>query len=112
MIRETKDQLYVGIQNSVVALDARDGTEIWRSKLGGMSLVNVFWDGERLYAAAKGEVFCLDPRDGRVLWNSSLKGLGTGLVTLATARRASDSSQAMPAEAHRRKQQAAAAAAG
>ena len=109
MIREPKDQLYVGIHNSVVALDTRDGTEVWRTKLGGLSLVNVFWDGDGLYASAKGEVSRLDPRDGRVLWTSPLKGLGTGSVMLASARRPSDSSQQLvPAELQRRKQQAAA----
>ena len=113
MIREPKDQLYAGIHNSVVAIDARDGTEVWRTKLGGMSLVNVFWDGEGLYASAKGEVSRLDPRDGQVLWNSPLKGLGTGSVMLASARRPSDSSQQLvPAELQRRKQQAAASGAG
>jgi len=108
MIREPQQQLYVGIQNAVVAIDTRDGSEVWRTKLGGMSLVNVIWDGEGLFAAAKGEVSRLDPRDGKVLWTSPLKGLGTGSVMLASARRSDSSQQLVPAEAHRRKQQAAA----
>ena len=109
MTREPEHQLYVGIHNSVVAIDTRDGNEVWRTKLGGTSLVNVLWDGEGLFAAAKGEVSRLDPRDGKVLWTSPLKGLGIGSVMLASARRADSSQQMVHADAQRRRQQAAAA---
>lgn len=99
MPKDPRHQLFVGIKDSVVALDVRDGTELWRKKLGGYGLVNAFWDGEQLFASAKGEVFCLDPRDGAILWHSQLKGLGTGMVTFASTRSPGDSqSKAVAAE--------------
>jgi outer membrane protein assembly factor BamB len=85
MPRNPQHQLFVGIHNSVAAIDARTGEERWRQKLGG-SYVSVLWDGEQLFASAKGQVFCLDPRDGAVLWNNELKGLGMGLVGMASSR--------------------------
>jgi outer membrane protein assembly factor BamB len=107
MPRDPRHQLFVGIKNSVVALDVRDGTELWRTKLGGYWMPNVFWDGEQLFASAKGEVFCLDPRDGAVLWNSPLKGLGTSMATFASTRRPGDSqSQSVLAEKARQAAQA------
>jgi outer membrane protein assembly factor BamB len=112
MPKDPRHHLFVGIKDSVAALDVRDGSEVWRTKLGGYGLVNVFWDGEQLFASAKGEAFCLDPRHGAVLWNSPLKGLGTGLATMASTRRPSDaSSQAVAAEQKRREAAAAHAAA-
>jgi outer membrane protein assembly factor BamB len=78
--------LYVGIYNSVVALDTKTGNEAWRVKLGGMSFVNVYFDGTDLFASSKGEVFCLDPKSGAMVWHNKLKGLGTGFVTLASTR--------------------------
>ena len=78
--------LFVGIYNSVVALDPKDGSEVWRQKLGGMSFVNVYFDGEDLFAATKGELFCLDRKTGAVMWHNKLKGLGTGYVTMASTR--------------------------
>jgi len=88
-----RDVLFVGIYNSVVALDPRDGSELWRSKLGGGTLLNVHWDGTDLFASTKGEVFRLDPRDGQVVWHNKLKGLGTGFVTLASNRAATSATQ-------------------
>lgn len=86
MRRKERDLLFVGIHNSVVALDTKDGTAVWRAKLGGMSFVNVYWDGVELFASTKGEAFRLDPGNGDVIWHNKLKGLGTGLVTLTTNR--------------------------
>lgn len=96
--------LFIGIHNSVLALDPRDGTELWRVKLGGSSLVNVYWDGEELYASTKGEVFRLDHRTGQVVWHNKLKGLGLGFVTLASTRAPNLSAQQVPAEAARQAQ--------
>jgi len=102
MVRKERHHLYVGIYNSVVALDVRDGAELWRTKLGGLAYVNVLWDGEELFAATKGEVFRLDPRNGEILWHARLKGLGTGSVTLASTRApGADSGQLTAAEQRR-----------
>jgi len=111
MRRKQRDLLFVGIYNSVVALDADDGTEVWRAKLGGMSFVNVYWDGVQLFASTKGEVFRLHPGEGQVLWHNKLKGLGTGMTTLATNRAPSASTGQQAAARVAMDQQAAAGAA-
>jgi hypothetical protein len=90
--RDPRHLLFVGISDTVVALDTRDGSEVWRTELGGMSFVVVHWDGQELFASAKGEAFRLDPKTGAIIWQNKLKGLGTGLVTLATTRQGSQSS--------------------
>ena len=108
MPRNPQHQLFIGIHNSVVALDARTGQELWRQKIGG-SFVSVFWDGEQLFASGKGQVFCLDPRDGAILWNNELKGLGMGLVAMASSR-APSGGELSSAEFQRRAAATAAAA--
>ena len=90
MPRDPEVLLFIGIYNSVLAVNARDGTERWRTKLGGTSLVAVHWDGDHLFAATKGEVFRLDPRTGAVIWHNKLRGLGTGFVTLTSSRARSE----------------------
>jgi outer membrane protein assembly factor BamB len=99
MGRRDRELLFVGIGNSVLALDSRDGTEVWRVKVGGMTFVNVFYDGTQLFASTKGEVFCLAPSDGAVLWHNKLKGLGSGLVTFASSRVPGASGQSATAQA-------------
>lgn len=86
MPRDPRHVLYIGIYNSVLALDTRDGSEVWRTKIGGMSFVNVLWDGEELYVSSKGECWRLDPKNGSILWHNKLKGLGHGIITMVTTR--------------------------
>jgi hypothetical protein len=102
--------LYVGIKNSVVALDDRTGTEVWRTQLRGSDFVTVLWDGEALFAANSGEVWRLDPANGAVIWHNGLKGFGRGVVSLASNRRPMSSTDTDAATAKRRRDQAAAAA--
>jgi outer membrane protein assembly factor BamB len=109
MSRNPRHQLFVGIHNSVVAIDTRTGEELWRQKIGG-SFVSVLWDGEQLFGSAKGQIFCLDPRDGAILWNNPLKGLGMGLVAMASSRTPSGG-ELSGIEFQRRAQAAAAAGA-
>ena len=111
MTRLKQDLLFVGIKHSVLALDPRDGTEIWRTKLKGSLFVGVFWDGEALYAATQGEVFRLDPATGAVLWQNPMKGLGLGMVTMASTRRAESNAPYETIAEQQRRQAAAAAAA-
>lgn len=101
--------IFVGIKNSVIAVDARTGDEVWRAKLKG-SFVTVLWDGEFLVAATNGEVFGLDPRDGTIIWHNQMKGLGLGFVSLASSREpTTTSSPVVAAAAHHRAQQSSAA---
>jgi outer membrane protein assembly factor BamB len=86
MPRDPQTLVFVGIKSSVVALDDRTGTEVWRAKLSGSDYVTVMWDGESLIAANNGEVFRLDPASGATLWRNEMKGFRRGLVTLASSR--------------------------
>jgi outer membrane protein assembly factor BamB len=109
MPRDPRTLIFVGIKNSVIAVDARTGDEVWRAKLRGMTdFVTVLWDGEFLVAATYGEVFGLDWRDGTITWHNKMKGLGLGLVTLASSRAPTTTSDtATVAAARLRAQQAA-----
>jgi outer membrane protein assembly factor BamB len=112
MPRNPKTLVFVGIRNTVVALDDRTGVEVWRAVLSGSDFVTVVWDGEALLAANNGEVFRLDPVTGATLWQNPLKKLGRGVVSLATSRAPSNVSGDTAAMAlQRARQQAAAVAA-
>ena len=85
-MRKKQTLLFIGIYNSVLAIDAETGAEVWKTKLGGTSFVNVQWDGEALFASSKGELWRLDPGTGAQIWHNKLEGLGFGPVTLASER--------------------------
>ena len=113
MPRDPQILVFIGIKNSVVALDDRTGAEVWRADLRSSDYVNVHWDGEALFASNSGEIWRLDPKMGAVLWHNALKGFGRGLATIATTRRPTASSDnALASEKQRRDAAAAAAAAG
>ena len=103
MPRDLPTVLFVGIKNSVVALNVRTGEEMWRTKLKGSDFVTVLWDGEALVAANAGEVFALDPGSGAVLWHNQLKGMGLGLVSLASSRAPTDPGAALAGAATARR---------
>jgi outer membrane protein assembly factor BamB len=114
MPRPVPGFVYVGIRGNVVALDRRDGTEVWRTPLKGSQFAYVHRDGDLLLATAGGEVFCLDPKSGALIWHNPLKGLGLGLTTIAgdSASTSSSTAATVAAEVQRRQAAAAAAAAG
>ena len=109
MARRRTSLVYVGIRNSVVAIDRASGEVAWSAKLKGStaSFVNVIRDAEGLLATCGGEIFCLDPRSGTVLWHNPLKGYGTGLTTVVTDAGASGNTLAVPAEESTRRSSAA-----
>ena len=84
MPRDKRQLLFIGASGKVLALDASNGTEIWRTKLKGSGTVLLHRDTTRLYATVSGELFCLDPDTGGTLWHNKLKGLGLGIVSMAT----------------------------
>ena len=45
--------IYLGIKGSVLALDRRTGSEVWRTPLKGADFVNVVLDGDALFATAR-----------------------------------------------------------
>jgi outer membrane protein assembly factor BamB len=103
MPRDLRSLLYVGIKNSVVALDISTGIEMWRTKLKGSDFVTVMFDGQSLVAANAGEIFALDPQTGAMLWHNNLKGLGLGVVSLASSRAPTDSSAALAGQTEARR---------
>lgn len=85
MRRYIENMLFVGIKNHIVALDSKDGSELWRTKLKISDFTTVLWDGAELYAANGGEAYRLDPESGAILWHNKMKGLGFGVVSFARA---------------------------
>lgn len=83
------DRVFVGIQGSVLALRASDGSEVWRHAVGGAlftsSMTCVTCLNGRIYATGHGELLCLDPETGHEHWRNPLKGLGTGFAMVAGA---------------------------
>lgn len=110
MPRDPQILIFVGIKDSVVALDDRTGDEVWRAELRSSNYVNLYYDGETLVAANAGEVWRLDPRNGTVIWHNELKGMWRGLASLATSRRPGGSTSG-DAAAEKLRQDAEAAAA-
>ena len=107
--------LFVGIKDSVVALDPATGEAVWSVGLGGSDHVSVLWDGTALYATNRGEVWCLDPSTGAVKWRNELKGYGRGMVSLASTAQPTSSTSDTDFRLMKRKRDqdaAAAAAAG
>jgi outer membrane protein assembly factor BamB len=83
------DRIYLisntGLDNEFVqALDAKDGKQLWATKLGKVSNKNQFppypaarstptIDGERLYAlSSDGDLACLETANGKVVWKKKL----------------------------------------
>ena len=100
--------IYVGVKAHVVALDKKDGTTLWQTKLksgftSGDRFVTLLVENGRIYAHTHGEVFCLDEATGAVLWNNGLAGLGYETAMLATD---GVSSNPVPAEFSQQKQHA------
>src|SRR5262245_35439363 len=94
----TLDTLFVGLKGHVIALNKRDGTQLWKTMLRGGALtvagdrfVTVLADGERVYAHTYGELFCLDAGTGEQLWSNELAGLGYDVAMLAVVGMSSPS---------------------
>jgi outer membrane protein assembly factor BamB len=87
-----RDNLYIGSNGYVAAIDARDGQELWRTQLGsglfsstGHEDVCVLEHDGRIFAGCHGHLFCLEGSTGDVLWHNELKGMGHNDVTLTIA---------------------------
>jgi outer membrane protein assembly factor BamB len=101
--------VYVGIKGTVVALDRRDGSEVWRTPLKGGAFACVYRDGDLLLATAGGEIFCLDPKTGALLWQNPLRGLGFGFSSIAGEWASPSASPSAAVAAEMQRRQAAAA---
>lgn len=111
MSRDPQVFVFVGIKDTVLALDDRSGAIAWQVELRSSDYVSVYWDGEALVAANSGEVWRLDPATGSVIWHNELKSMGRGLVSLATSRGVGGSTSGDAVAEKRRREAAAAAAA-
>ena len=76
--------LYLGIQGHVVCIEKLTGKELWKTKLKGMSITNVFCDANNIYAYASGHLFCLEPAFGKIQWKNGLSGYGYGSCIFAS----------------------------
>ena len=115
MARPRAGIVYVGLKASVVALDRRTGTEVWRTPLKAgigrsSSFVTLQRDDDVLYAGAGGELWALDPMSGSIIWHNPLKGLGYGIPSVL-GDSVDSRSNVLPAAAAEYKRQAEAAAA-
>jgi outer membrane protein assembly factor BamB len=86
MPRDPRVLVFIGIKDSVVALDEKTGYEVWCTQVRSAGFVYVVWDGASLYAASGGEVWRLNPETGDFIWHNELKGLGRGLLSIASTR--------------------------
>jgi outer membrane protein assembly factor BamB len=84
------ENLYIGTNGYVLAIDPHNGQERWRTKLGVGVLsattrqdVCVLEHEGRVFAGSYGHLFCLDAESGHVLWHNELDRLGHNDVTLA-----------------------------
>ena len=84
-----EQNLYIGCNGQVSAIDPQTGEELWRTKLkpGVISATNyedvsvIVRDGV-IYAGCNGHLFALSP-DGRILWHNPLKGIGFNDISMA-----------------------------
>jgi outer membrane protein assembly factor BamB len=59
----------------VIALDAKDGREVWSTRIGtGEPNCTPAVDGDRIYALGRnGHLACLDKADGKIVWQKHLE---------------------------------------
>jgi len=79
-----REFLYAGVGRNVLALDARTGEEVWRTKLPhtGSSVVTLLLKDGCLYVGHCGRAYGLDARSGAILWENGLPRTGWGPVLL------------------------------
>lgn len=82
--------LYIGSNGNVCAINPHSGDEIWRTRLQGGILnatnyadVSVIVRDGVVYAGSQGHLFALAAASGEILWHNELKGLGYNDVALA-----------------------------
>ena len=116
MPRDPRAMVFIGIKDSVIALDEKTGAEVWRTEVRATGYVYAVWDGQSVYATSGGEVWRIDPQNGGIIWHNQLKGLGRGLASIASTRSAGPQSgfqlAAMAAQQAAEAAAAAAAASG
>ena len=59
------DVIYIGIGGHIVAIQASNGQELWRTKLRRASFVTVSVRRNAVIGGAAGHLYCLDPATAR-----------------------------------------------
>jgi outer membrane protein assembly factor BamB len=86
------NQLYIGSNGKVAAINPDSGQIKWETKLDtGSGLfsstayqdIAILEDGDKVFAGCNGHLFCLNPRTGNVLWHNKLKGWGNNDLSLS-----------------------------
>jgi outer membrane protein assembly factor BamB len=85
-----QQNLIIGSNGNVCAIDPQSGTEVWRTRLQAGVFnathredVSVLVKDGVVYAGSNGHVFALSATNGDVLWHNELKGLGFNDISLA-----------------------------
>ena len=104
--------VYLGMKGSVMAIDRKNGSIVWETKLSGSGMVNVVWDDGLLLAHTRGELYAVVPENGRIAWKNDLPGKGYGMGTFASPTLSSGDQQAMVMEIIQAQQRSAAASGG
>lgn len=84
------NNLFIGSNGCVAAIDVTTGEERWRTTLQGgvfaatsSADVSVIARGGFVFAGSQGHLFCLDAESGTPVWHNELKGMGYNDVALA-----------------------------
>lgn len=83
------DKLFIGIQGHAVCLNKSSGEVLWKVKLKGSSITNIYYTDGDVFAYANGHLFCLEAANGNIKWENSLKGLGYGPCIIASEHQSS-----------------------
>ena len=85
-----QQNLIIGSNGHVCAIDPGSGIEIWRTRLQeGMFKATIYQDVSVIvkdgivYAGSQGHLFAIEAESGRILWQNGLKGLGYNDIALA-----------------------------
>ncbi|MEO8405840.1 MAG: PQQ-binding-like beta-propeller repeat protein [Chitinophagaceae bacterium] len=84
------DNLIIGCNGYVSAIDPKTGEEVWRTKLRdgllggsrGMD-VSVLLEGNQVFVGCHGRIYSIDALTGSIMWSNELKGMGYNEVALA-----------------------------
>ena len=67
---------------NVYALDAAQGTVVWKAPCGGPVVASPATDGTRVYAAGGGKLHALNLADGKPAWSFDVSSVTGGSVNL------------------------------
>ncbi|MCP4106103.1 MAG: PQQ-binding-like beta-propeller repeat protein [Desulfobacteraceae bacterium] len=64
-----KDRFFIGVHESVLAIEKQTGQTLWSTSLPGSGkIITVLYNDGMLYAALTGKVFAVEPETGKIRW--------------------------------------------